>query len=99
MIVIGVLLATTWLAHVGALFLPASVVFDLLLGRIDAYPASVLALALLPQLVLIPWAWRDSARTISGRFELVLWRVAFFVTGFVAITAYLVRRRAVSDAA
>jgi hypothetical protein len=93
MILIGVLLAATWLAHVGALFLPATVVGDLLLGRLDTYSVSVLALALLPQLALVPWAWRDSRRRISRRSELTLWHLAFFFTGFVAVTGYLLRRR------
>jgi hypothetical protein len=93
MILIGFLLVATWLAHAGALFLPATAVMDLLLGRFDVYCAAVLGLALLPQLVLIPWAWRDSACRIAGRSELTLWRLAFFFTGFVAVTAYLLRRR------
>lgn len=88
-----VLLSATWAAHLGTLFLPATFVMDLLMGQAQLTHRLILLFALVPQLILIPWAWRDSALRIAAGRTRTMWRVSFFFTGFVAVTWYLVKRR------
>ena len=80
------------MAHAALFLLPSATALDLLLGRCAPVAWLVLSGALLPQLVLVPWAWRD-ARRVQSRALRRAWRCAFFLAGFVAVTAYLVRVR------
>lgn len=91
MALIWLLTAVTWAGHVGLLLVPGSLVSLLLAGRMPMWTEAALWAALLPQLILVPWAWRDAGRRQLGRGQLWLWRTLFFFTGFVAVTAYAVR--------
>jgi hypothetical protein len=90
---IWILLSASWAGHVGALFLPATIVMDLLMGQAEFSHRLILISAIIPQIVLVPWAWRDCGLRITENRSRRLWRIGFFFTGFVAVTAYLLKRR------
>lgn len=90
---IWILLSASWAGHVGTLFLPATFVMDLLTGQAELSHSLILMSALIPQIVLVPWAWRDCGVRITDIRSRRLWRLLFFFTGFVAITFYLLKRR------
>jgi hypothetical protein len=87
-----VLLSATWAGHVGALFLPATFVMDLLMGQVTLAHGIIFMAALIPQMYLVPWAWRDCAAQGFEDDVRKRWRVGFFLTGFLAVTWYLVAR-------
>ena len=88
-----VLASATWMGHLGVLFLPATFAMDLAMGHASLTHIFVFLAAILPQMVLIPWAWRDSARRLNAGRSRTWWRISFFFTGFVAVTCYLIKRR------
>jgi hypothetical protein len=91
-------LALTWAAHAVLLFLPDSVVLALLARRSSGWVWGVLMAALIPQLFVIPWAWRDSSSARLGHLGRILWRTGFLCLGFLAVTPYvLLRRRREAD--
>lgn len=85
---IMVLLAATWVAHVVLAFVPSSAVFALLTGQLPWPVGAALMGALVPQLLLVPWAWKDAGKRVSSPRQRALWRAAFFFTGFIAVTLY-----------
>lgn len=86
-------LALTWAAHAVLLFLPESVVLALLTGRSPGWIWGLLMAALIPQLFIIPWAWRDSASAGMGPVAKWIWRTGFLCLGFLAVTPYVFLRR------
>ena len=90
---IWILLSASWAGHVGTLFLPATIVMDLLLGQVEFSHGLILMSAIIPQVVLVPWAWRDCRIRITDDRSRKRWRIGFFFTGFVAVTFYLLKRR------
>ena len=93
MTLIWVLLGATWAGHAAMCFLPATAAYNLMIGHASGWTLLVMAAALVPQLILIRWAWRDSNITVTSASSRVLWRASFFVTGFMAITVYALRYR------
>ena len=91
MALIWLLTAVTWAGHIGLLLVPGSLLSMLLAGRMPVWTQAVLWAALLPQLILVPWAWRDAGKRHLGRGQLWFWRLFFFFTGFIAVTVYAVR--------
>ncbi len=88
-----ILLSATWVGHLGMFFLPATFVMELLMGQATLSHRLILMSALIPQMILIPWAWRDSALRVAEGRSRMWWRVSFFIAGFVAVTWYLFKRR------
>jgi hypothetical protein len=82
-----------WAGHVGLLFADSSMLFQLLTGQAPLWLSAAVWAALVPQLFLIPWAWRDSGKRAMSRSTRVVWRVSFFFAGFLATTVYAVRYR------
>ena len=93
MVLIWLLAAVTWAGHVGLAFVPGSLLGLVIAGRVPVWVQVSLWAALLPQLILIPWAWRDTGKRPLSRSTRLAWRLLFFITGFVAVTAYAVRYR------
>ena len=93
MTLIWILLGATWAGHAALCLLPATAAYNLMIGHASGWTLLVMAAALMPQLILIRWAWRDSNTTVTSSSSRVLWRASFFVTGFMAITAYALRYR------
>ena len=88
-----ILLSATWAGHVGAIFLPATFVMDLLMGQTALSHTLIFMFALFPQFILVPWAWRDCGLRVTRERSRKWWRASFFFTGFVGVTWYLLRRR------
>jgi len=93
MVVIWVLTATTWAGHVALLLVPQPTLGLLLAGPVPPGLLLSLLAALVPQLVIVPWAWRDSGRRPLPSGQRIAWRIAIFCLGFLAVTAYAVRFR------
>jgi hypothetical protein len=93
MVFIWLLTAVTWAAHVGLALVPGSLPLLFIAGQLPLWVQVTFWAALLPQLILVPWAWRDSGRRSLSRTSRVVWRILFFFTGFVAVTAYAARYR------
>ena len=87
-ILVWLALGTTWAGHVAFLLLPPAAVFNLLTGQATGFTHLALWSSLLPQLYLIPWAWRDCGRHIRSATARRLWRLSYFFTGFLAVTVY-----------
>lgn len=85
--------AAVWGGHVGLLFADDSALYQLLTGQGPAWLLAVCLLALVPQLILIPWAWHHVGKSAVSVRSRRLWRIAFFFTGFLATTVYLLRSR------
>ena len=94
-----VMTAAVWGGHVGLLFADDSVLYQLLTGQGPAWLIAVLLLALVPQLVLIPWAWHHIGRSGVPVWTRRFWRLSFFFTGFLATTVYLLKCRWPASAA
>jgi len=88
------LTAATWAGHLGLLLVPSSALGLLLTGPVPAWILVSLLGALVPQLVIVPWAWIDCGRQSLSRTRRIAWRLAFFFTGFVAVTCYALKYRA-----
>lgn len=93
MIVIWVLTAASWAGHLGLLLVPSSTIGTLLLEPLPSWILLSLLAALVPQLVIVPWAWIDCGRRPLSRMGRVGWRLGFFFTGFAAVTLYALRYR------
>jgi hypothetical protein len=88
---VWVLTAIACAGHIGLLWVPQTTLHGLILGHAPGWVTALLLAALLPQLVLIPWAWRHCGRVGLSRGQRALWRMAFFLTGFVAVALYALR--------
>ena len=88
---VWLLLATTWAGHVAALCLPAAACYNFILGNATPWTQAVIWASLVPQLIVIPWAWRDCTHRVANTQHRRLWRLTFFLTGFVAVTVYALR--------
>jgi len=83
------LTVVAWLGHLGLLFEDGSAAYGLLTGHASGMLLLLLVAALLPQLWLIPWAWRNVDLAPCSLQAKRLWRLAFFCTGFLGTTLYL----------
>ena len=86
-----VMTATVWGGHIGLLFADNSLLYKLLTGHAPGWLVLVLLAAMVPQLYLIPWAWYDVAKRDIPVRSRRLWRISFFLTGFLATTVYLLK--------
>ena len=93
MIMIWVLTAASWAGHLGLLLVPSSKVGVLLLEPLPPWILISLLAALVPQLVIVPWAWIDCGRRSLSRMGRVGWRLGFFFTGLAAVTLYALSYR------
>jgi len=91
---VWLMLATTWAGHVAALCLPASACYNFLMGTASPWTQAVVWSSLLPNVVVVPWAWRDCPRHVASARHRKFWRISFFFTGFFAVTFYALRYRA-----
>lgn len=86
-----IMTAAVWGGHIGLFFADDSALYRLVTGQAPMWLIVVLLAAMVPQLYLIPWAWRDvGKRDVTVRSRR-LWRVSFFLTGFLATTVYLLK--------
>ena len=88
-----IMTAAVWGGHVGLLFADDSVLYQLLTGQGPVWVTIVLIAALIPQLVLIPWAWHHVGKADIPVRTRRIWRISFFFTGFLATTVYLLKCR------
>jgi hypothetical protein len=85
--------AAVWAGHVGLFMATDSMLYQLITGHAPLWLNAVALAALAPQLILIPWAWRDSGRRGMSSARRVLWRASFFLAGFLATTVYAAKYR------
>ena len=90
---VWLLTALTWVGHVGLLFVPVSAVSLIVTGQAERWINLSIFAALIPQLIVVPWAWVDCGRHELRAGYRFAWRTLFFFTGFIGVSAYALLHR------